>query len=429
MPSSELRSSLASSSMAPSGIAVATSDVGAGGPTTIQIEDSDFEEIENPYVDENESLKDQLLEDPISQQDQAPNCQVNDDPDIPEHKDLESELQAATVQQNQGPNIQDGQGPSAQQVACRRPLSKYLEAYKAAFEELRLIAERNGPIDRQKDLNMSHGLDIINHRKIRSKGHPMLTQLGVVVVSLRMLQKFEETLREQPTEAEVNMLNSFSPSVEIGELKPFAVPASTRTVNHPHMSRGLQIDPSGHADMVYSSTGIPPGVALELPSDAKRVLVDKDYLMRVERENEIYRYHLQDLEMGVTQRLENALMDTFRGTKDKKQRKHKSLGRAIRDVKASASAVKASKDKGIYMLILKQRPKKIIILRLQPKLLEQLTLKWETEQLHNADRMRDAEEGEVQVTPTLTRTEAPEEKALEDLEAELHIDKKMRLRV
>ena len=233
MSSSELQPSLPSGSMARGDTLSAPIDVDVDDHNIIKIDDSDPEEIEttyveehedsdvevieNPWLEEYESPKDQYLEGPSTQPSQdlivqhieGPKVQQNNDPKIQQPGVPESQTQASTVHQNQFRDVQPNQGPVIQQAVCRLR-SKYPDALKAAIEELRPIAERNGPLERGKGVNMSHGVDIIHHKKMRSKGakgDPTLTQLGVVVVALRMLQKYEETLRQQPTEAE-SMLQS-----------------------------------------------------------------------------------------------------------------------------------------------------------------------------------------------------------------------------
>ena len=286
MSSSELQPSLASGSMAVGRILSAITDVDIDDHDIKQTEDSTVKVIETPYIEESERTKDQNLEvpksqqnklritlrvaDPKSQQNSAPKAQQPEAPKS-QTKVPRSQTKAQTVQQNQIPDVNQDQGldvdqdqgPDVNQVACRRPQSKYHEAFKAAFEELRPIAERNGPMDRGKGLNMSHGLDIFDHRYVGSRKEVKLTQLGVAVVVLRMLQKYEETLREQPTIEEstlhqdintrpvltavaiVNALNSESQPIEIAGLLPFAALSVTQPVKRPYVSKGLQVDPSG----------------------------------------------------------------------------------------------------------------------------------------------------------------------------------------
>ncbi|MCJ1382780.1 hypothetical protein MMC17_005893 [Xylographa soralifera] len=459
MSLSELLPSLASGSMAPGGTLSAPIDVDVDDHNIKQTDDCGFEEIGDPYVEEQNGPKDQHLEGPYIQQNQVPIVQHIEGPKGQQNED--PGIQRPEAPKSHGikaPNVQQNQGPNAQQVACRRIRSKQPDAFKAVFEELRPIAERNAPNDRRKGVNVSHGLDIINHKKLRSGGQATLTQLGVVVVALRMLRKFEETLRTQPTESEstlhkdidvrlvltamaiVNAFDSESTSLEIGGLIPFAAPSVSQSVTQPHVSCGLQVDPSGHADIIYTSTGIAPNAALEMPSDPLRVLVDKDYLMRIEKENELYRYHLRDLEMGVVRRLENGLVDALRRKQDKKPQEHKGLnsrnaGNIVKaqDVEISASTLKPSEYKGIYMLILKlptkqSVPHEILTLRLQPKLLNRLTQERSAQahQLYNAHRKRGTEEGDAQVTLVPAGVEAHNEEAPHEAKEELHIDKKMR---
>ena len=195
----------------------------------------------------------------------------------------------------------------------------------------------------------------------------------------------------------------------------------------------------GRADTIYTSTGISPNMALEMPRDATRVLVDKDYFLRLEKENERYRYHLQELEMKAVQRLENVLKDTLRGPQDMKPQKHKGLNsrdkekesRKVQGVESSASALKAFKRK---MLILKMPPKyfkqlvlhEILTLRLQPNLSKQLTrdFRVQTQQISNAERKRGIEEEEAQATLVPVETMAPTGNLFGGVKADHHIGKR-----
>ena len=183
-----------------------------------------------------------------------------------------------------------------------------------------------------------------------------------------------------------------------------------------------------------------------MPSDSLRVLVDKNYLIRIEKENELYRYHLRDFEEGVVTRLQNGLMDAVRSQQGKTPQKHKGsnngnardMDRGAQDMVLSAPDPLVSNHKGIYMLILKLKPKlsepllprKILILRLQPKVLKELTQECsaQTQQLYNANRKRGAEEGSAQATLAPAGVKARTKKTLDDAGKEdLHLDKKMRL--
>ncbi|MCJ1392833.1 hypothetical protein MMC18_005705 [Xylographa bjoerkii] len=224
-----------------------------------QHEDFEVGEIEYPDVQMHDVLNNQHNEDSNVQQ--AEGSEVH-------------QTKVPTVQQNQVPNAQQNVGSTVQQAARRRNPPNHPDASKEVFEELRLIAERHGPYDRRKGVNISRGKDIINHKKAGPSQRPALTKLGVIVIALQLLQKMEREAREQPTQSE------------------------------------------SHAEFAYTLTGIPANVVLEMPEDSKRVLVDKDYLLRIEKTNELYHYHLGELEMGIVRRLEKGINDAVRGAQD-----------------------------------------------------------------------------------------------------------------
>ena len=84
------------------------------------------------------------------------------------------------------------------QTAKRHIPSKQPGAFRAVLDEIRTIAERSAPMRREKGMNTSHGLDIIDHRKVGLGRQPSLTRLGVIVVALGLLQKMERRACELP---------------------------------------------------------------------------------------------------------------------------------------------------------------------------------------------------------------------------------------
>ncbi|MCJ1400444.1 hypothetical protein MMC11_003649 [Xylographa trunciseda] len=363
------------------------------------------------------------------------------------------------IQQAQVPPIQQNVAPTAQQVQFRRtPLANPAEL-KAILEELRPIAERNAPLNRGEGINISQGLDIFNHKKVGPGGYPLLTKLGVLSISLELVRKYDQILGKPPTENEINAAERESADIEIGGLTPLAAPPATQ----PHVLSELHVEQSGYADN-------PSNVALELPGNSKQVLVDREYLQRIEKEIALYRYHLCDLEMGAVRRVENGLMDIIQSKPDKKQGRDGAIAMEVdgkvKDKTVPASAMKPSQHKGPFKIILKLRPElanqlppsKILILRLQPKLLEQLDRRSSAqsqlpppkililrvqpkflEQLDQrssaqsqppckADRKRVLEDSDdAQAAAEHEGVVASNEKAANDAKEELHVDKKMRL--
>ena len=251
MSSGKLRRRRAFDSHAPSGTLSAPIDLDVDHHHPIQIQDSDSEEgedsdievIEKPCVEGFDGTEEQRLEALIFRQNQVgiaqyaerangrsnkhPNSQLdgaseaqtgastvrqNQGRNVQLNGASKFKTKASTVRQSQGHNVQQNEGPSAQQVTCRRPVWEHQEAYRAVFRELTLIAERNAPIDRREGLNMSDGVDIFNHNNIKPREQPELTKLGIMVVLLRMLRQYEEILRVQPTEAESRLQKYHCPS-------------------------------------------------------------------------------------------------------------------------------------------------------------------------------------------------------------------------
>ncbi|MCJ1241428.1 hypothetical protein MMC14_009433 [Varicellaria rhodocarpa] len=187
--------------------------------------------------------------------------------------------------------------PGSNEIETR----KQKQAYASVYEQLAQIVEPFGPLNRQEGVNMYKGVDIVNQR---SESHA-LTPIGVLLIAVEKLGRWEAGLhaskpgnmgKQTIERPDSQQLIFFQESDQIlGALL--------------HDSGGLSSEDANGT----SVQGLTNTISSSHDSGDTRVLVSLSYLERIERENELFRCHLQRFEIGVAKRLEKVIEEALAG--------------------------------------------------------------------------------------------------------------------
>ena len=251
-------------------------------------------------------------------------------------------------------------------------------ALNLAFNEMKAIIDGYMPLQREPGQNVARGCDIIN----QASPTKALTKHGVLSIAVDLLKKLR---RLEKAEAD-RMFGKlcFCLFIVYSLAKPRTVEVREMVKTMEAESHDLNDSPKPKLITQTIDTVVLPSKPANRIRPSPTVTIDEAYLRKLEREREILRWHLQDLERTARANSKDCFKDLVR----------------IRNVKPKAN--NASKQEQSLMVTLRVNPDRLKAMFPKPATRIRLTLR-------GPKRKRDdAGLGDAGVEPNVVKTKREE---------------------